>query len=122
MTEKEFLEKRVPFWLEGEGLNVVIPSNMDKMESYAKLARKYGYNALFTIRGYYWPGSHIMLYCGNYETPNITTWVATHLFSFFKDAKYIGLGCHIGNLGELWKPKIIIVNSLNMLKDDIRSI
>lgn len=119
MTEQEFLEKRMPFWLEGENLNIMFPSNMDKTKSSSELAKKYGYSALFVIRGYYWPGSHIMLYNGRYETPNLTVWVANHLFNFFKDAKYIGLGCHIGEPGELWKPKLVITKDLSLLKDDI---
>jgi len=27
MTEKEFLEKRIPIWLEGEDLHIATPSN-----------------------------------------------------------------------------------------------
>lgn len=121
MTEQEFLEKRIPFWLEGENLNIIVPSNKDKLEPHAYLAKRYGYNALYTIRGYYWPESHVMIYSGMFETPNVTSWVAFHLFNFFKDAKYIGLGCHIGNPGELWKPKLIILKDSNILKDDILS-
>ena len=30
MTEKEFLEKRIPIWLEGEDLHISTPSNMNK--------------------------------------------------------------------------------------------
>ena len=70
MTEKEFLEKRTPIWLEGEDLHISTPSNMDKNDMHVFLCKKYGYNALFAIRGYYWPGSHVVLYIGEYETPN----------------------------------------------------
>ena len=60
MTEKEFLEKRIPIWLEGEDLHISTPSNMDKNDMHAFLSKKYGYNWLFSIRGYYWPGSHVI--------------------------------------------------------------
>ena len=60
MTEKEFLEKRVPIWLEGEDLHVSTPSSSDKNDFHAFLSKKYGYNWLFCIRGYYWPGSHVI--------------------------------------------------------------
>ncbi len=60
MTEKEFLEKRIPFWLEGEDLHVSTPSNMDKNNMHVFLSKKYGYNWLFALRGYYWPGSHVI--------------------------------------------------------------
>lgn len=113
MTEQEFLEKRIPFWLEGENLNITIPSNMDKTDVHSHLCKKYGYGWLYCIRGYYMPGSHVQLYIGNYETPNVTTLVASYIFNYFTDIKYIGLGCHIGNPGEIWKPKLVILNGLN---------
>ena len=119
MTEKEFLEKRIPFWLEGDDLNVVIPSNMDKMDVHSHLCKKYGYGWLHAIRGYWWPDSHVMLYIGDYETPNMTVLVVQYLLNYFKDIKWIGLGCHIGKPGELWRPKVIIPRNVEMLKDDV---
>lgn len=60
MTEQEFLEKRVPIWLEGEDLYISTPSSSDKNDFHAFLSKKYGYNWMFAIRGYYWPGSHVI--------------------------------------------------------------
>ena len=60
MTEKEFLEKRIPIWLEGEDLHVSRPSTSDAKDMHAFLSKKYGYSWLFAIRGYYWPGSHVI--------------------------------------------------------------
>ena len=119
MTEKEFLNKRTPFWLEGEDLRITVPNNSDKSEVHAYLSKKFGYNYMFAIRGYYWPGSHIQLYSANYNIPNVTVYVLTYLLEFFKDAKYIGLGCIIGEPGELWKPQLIVPRNSSMLKDDI---
>ena len=122
MTEKEFLEKRTPIWLEGDDLHVSTPSSSDKNDFHAFLSKKYGYNWLFCIRGYYWPGSHVTLYIGDYETPNCTTLVAPYLFNYFPDIKYVGFGCDKGKIGEIWSPKITIIRNIDCLKDDIRNI
>jgi hypothetical protein len=119
MTEKEFLEKRTPIWLEGDDLHISTPSNMDKNDMHVFLAKKYGYNWMFAIRGYYMPGSHVMLYIGDYECPNCTTLVAPYLFSYFPDIKYVGFGCNKGNPGEIWPAKILIVRDESCLRNDI---
>ncbi len=122
MTEKEFLEKRIPIWLEGEDLHISTPSASDRNDMHAFLSKKYGYSWLWAIRGYYWPKSHVMLYIGQYETPNCTTLVAPYIFNYFPDIKYIGFGCYVGKPGEIWNPKIIVLRNIDYLKDDIRSI
>ena len=119
MTEQEFLEKRIPIWLEGEDLHISTPSNMDKNDMHVFLCKKYGYNALFAIRGYYWPGSHVQLYIGEYETPNCTILVTNYIFQYFPDIKYIGFGCHIGKPGEIWKPKVWIVRNSSGINPEI---
>ena len=120
MTEQEFLEKRIPIWLEGEDLHISRPSSVnDKNDMHAFLSKKYGYNWLFAIRGYYWPGSHVMLYMGDYESPNCTTLVAPYIFSSFPDIKYVGFGCNKGKPGEIWEPKIIIVKDMSCLNSDL---
>ena len=122
MTEKEFLEKRIPIWLEGDDLHISRPSTTDGNDMHSFLSKKYGYSWMFAIRGYYLPGSHIQLYIGDYECPNCTTLVAPYIFEYFKDIKYIGFGCNKGKIGEIWPPKIIMIRDINYLKDDIRSI
>lgn len=109
MTEQEFLEKRIPIWLEGEDLHISTPSGSDRNDFHAFLSKKYGYSSLFAIRGYYWPGSHVQLYIGEYETPNCTILVAPYIFSYFPDIKYVGFGCYIGEKGEIWEPKVKIL-------------
>lgn len=122
MTEQEFLEKRIPIWLEGEDLHISTPSSSDRNDMHVFMSKKYGYQWLWAIRGYYWPGSHVQLYQGDYECPNCTTLVASYLFEYFPDIKYIGFGCNKGKVGEIWDPKIIVVRNMDCLKDDIRSI
>lgn len=119
MSEKEFLEKRIPIWLEGDDLHVSRPSSSDGNDMHAFLAKKYGYNWLFALRGYYWPGSHCCIYIGDYESPNCTTLVAPYLFSYFQDIKWIGFGLNKGKPGEIWKPKILIVKDASCINSEL---
>ena len=64
MTEEEFLAIRMPFWLEEDDLRIMFPSNTDKMDVHSRLSRKYNYNWLHVIRGYYWPGYHCYPFFG----------------------------------------------------------
>lgn len=122
MTEQEFLKKRIPFWLENEELRITIPSNSDRDDVHSHLSKKFGYNYMFCIRGYWWPNSHVQLYTGNFNIPNITVYVLSYLFEYFKDINYIGLGCIIGERGEIWQSQMIIPREINMIKDDILNI
>jgi len=119
MTEKEFLEKRTPIWLEGEDLHVSRPSTTDGNDMHAFLSKKYGYSWMFAIRGYYWPGSHLCLYIGDYECPNCTTLVAPYLFNYFPDIKWIGFGCNKGKPGEIWQPKILVLKDISCMDSDL---
>lgn len=121
MTEQEFLEKRIPFWLEGNNLTITIPTNSDRNDVHAHLCKKFGYDYLFCIRGYWWPDSHVMLYTGNYNIPNVTVYVLNYLFDYFRDIKYIGLGCYKGNFGDIWDAQLYVPRDGNMLKDGILS-
>lgn len=119
MTEQEFLEKRIPIWLEGDELHISTPGGADRNCKHVDILKKYHYNYMFAIRGYYWPGSHVQLYIGDYELPNCTTLVASYIFAYFTDIKYIGFGCNKGKVGEIWPPKITIIRDINMLKNDL---
>ena len=50
----------------------------------------------------------MMLNGGDYEVPNINVSVLSFIFEYFPGIKWIGLGCHIGKVGEIWEPKYII--------------
>jgi hypothetical protein len=119
MTEQEFLEKRIPIWLEGEDLHVSRPSTTDGDDMHAFLSKKYGYSWMFAIRGYYWPSSHLCLYIGDYECPNCTTLVTPYLFNYFPDIKWIGFGCNKGKPGEIWQPKILVLRDVSYMDSDL---
>lgn len=122
MTEQEFLKKRIPIWLEGDDLHISTPSSdRDRSDMHAMLCKKYNYNWMFSIRGYYWPGSHVILYIGDYEMPNCTVMVASYLFSYFKDIKYVGFGCDKGEIGEIWQPKLLITRDTSLMLNDLSS-
>lgn len=122
MTEQEFLEKRIPIWLEGEDLHVSTPSKNDGNDMHAFLSKKYGYSWMFAIRGYYWPGSHVVLYIGDYECPNCTTLVTPYLFNYFTDIKWIGFGCNKGKVGEIWKPKILVLKDTSCMDSELSKV
>lgn len=119
MTEKEFLEKRIPIYLEGDDLHITTPGASDRNEKHVDILKKYGYNYMFTIRGYYWPGSHVILYIGDYECPNCTLLVTSYIFSQFPDIKYVGFGCNKGKIGEIWPAKIWIARDKGQLNPEI---
>lgn len=119
MTEAEFLQLRQPFWLEGENLFVSMPSNSDRNDVHSHLCKKYGYGWMFALRGYWIPNSHIQLYIGDYETPNMSIMVIQYLFSYFKDIKYIGLGCNKGKPGEIWDAKVYIPRNKEYLNSKL---
>lgn len=119
MSEKEFLEKRIPIWLEGEDLHISTPGTTDRNNMHAFLSKKYGYSWMWAIRGYYWPKSHVQLYIGDYETPNCTTLVASYIFSYFPDISYIGFGCDKGKVGEIWPAKVIVIRNMDCLNNDL---
>lgn len=121
MTEQEFLTKRMPFWLTNDDLEITFPTGTDRKDMHSYLCKKYHYNWMYALRGYYWPGSHVMLYSGDYETPNCTINVAQYLLNYFKDAAYVGIGCNKGKVGEIWEPKVIVTRNLNWLKNDLSS-
>lgn len=121
MTEKEktFLETREPFWLEDSDLRITMPASSDKHDIHSHLSKKYGYNWIFCIRGYWIPGKYIMLYTGNYSIPNVTVYVLQYLFNYFDDIKWIGLGCIIGEVGEVWSPQLVVPRAPYMMKKEL---
>lgn len=114
MTEKEFHEIRKPFYLDLDTLLVKFPSAKYLNTSHAVWFNELGIQFLHTVRGYYMKteeDEYIMLYWNDFEIPNITSAIFTYLFEYFPDIKWIGMGCHKGKIGEIWKPKLIITRN-----------
>lgn len=49
-----------------------------------------------------------MLYWNDYEIPNVNVSLFSYLFEYFPTIKWIGLGCYKGQVGEIWKPKLVV--------------
>lgn len=108
MTEQEFHVKRKPFYLDNETLLVRFPTSKHMDCSHAKWFSEVGQTYIHTVRGYYIEDSHIMMYWNDFEIPNINASLFSYLFDFFPTIKWIGLGCHKGEVGAEWKPKLRI--------------
>lgn len=109
MTVAEFHKKRKPFYLEGDTLLVKFPTTKHMDCSHAQWFSEIGCPFVHVVRGYYIEDEYIMLYWNDFEIPNVNACIFSYLFDFFPTIKWIGLGCHKGTLGEMWKPKLKVV-------------
>ena len=117
MEIKEFLEKRIPVYINPDtGLIEVVNSSSIKNEDFAKIFYNLKIYWLNTIRGYLLD-DHIILYINDYEIPNIAAGALVYIFNYFPNIKWIGLGCNKGKPGEVWPPKLLI----RKVNDDILS-
>ena len=71
--EKEFLNSRIPFYLD-DNSNIVIPLATYRNEKHVDLADKYHYSWHGNVRGYVKPDEFVMMYIADYELPNLTAW------------------------------------------------
>lgn len=111
MTEQEFLIKRKPFYIDSDTVLVKFPTSRHMDVSHAQWFTEVGYPYCHVIRGYLMDDiehPYVMLYWNDYEIPNIATSAFIYLFEYFPQIEYIGLGCHKGQVGEVWKPKLIV--------------
>ena len=108
MTEQEFNEKRTPIYLDIDTLIIKTANNKYSNTSHAKWFSDMGIPFVHTVRGYYMEEEdekYLMLYWNDFEVPNINVSLFSYLFEYFPEMKWIGLGCNIGKVGEVWKPK-----------------
>ena len=106
--EKEFLNSRIPFFLD-DNSTIVIPVANCRSEKHVDLADKYHYSWHSNVRGYVKPDEFAMMYIADYEIPNVTAWLLQYVFNKFPDIKWIGLGCNKGKIGEYWRPRMVVV-------------
>lgn len=116
MTELEFHISRVPLYLDSTTSLVVFPDEEHMNSSHADWFSDIGIPITNTVRGYYYTtknfGEYIMLYCNDFEIPDIDIKVITSIFNFFPNLQWIGLGCHKGEIGEIWNPKLLVTKNL----------
>jgi hypothetical protein len=48
------------------------------------------------------------MYWNDFEIPNVNASIFAYLFDYFPTIKWIGMGCHKGEDGQIWKPKLKI--------------
>lgn len=106
--EAEFLEGRIPFFID-DNTKIVIPSRTYQDLKHIDIADKYNYNWHTNVRGYVKPDEFAMMYIADYEIPNVTAWLLQYVFSKFPDIKWIGLGCNKREIGEYWRPRMVIL-------------
>jgi len=111
MTEQEFLSARKPFYIDSDTLLVKFSPGKYMDMCISQWFTEYNISYQFKIRGYLMETENheedfLMIYWNNYSIPNISIEVLSYLFRFFPHIKWIGLGCHIGKLGEIWKPQL----------------
>lgn len=102
--EQEFHNKRKPLYLDINTLLVKFPTSKHMNSSHAKWFSESNIPFTHTVRGYYLEDECVMLYWNNFEVPNINTSLFSYIFEYFPTIKWLGLGCHIGKIGESWKP------------------
>lgn len=111
MTEQEFRNKRKPFYIDPDTSLIKFPTSKHMDTSCAVWFHDVGMPFTHTVRGYYWKDANdefIMLCWNDFETPNLVTTMLVYIFEYFPTLKWIGLGCHKGQPGEIWKPKLKI--------------
>ena len=111
MTVQEFHEIRKPFYIDPDSLLVIYPTQKHMDNSHAEWFTDIKYPFVHTIRGYYWKHNEeefLMIYINDFGIPNMSVHMFMYLFEYFPNIQWIGIGCHIGQPGEIWKPKIKI--------------
>lgn len=109
MTIEEFHTKRKPFYIEGDSLLIQYPSNKHMNASHADWFTDYKWSWCHAIRGYIWESEEetfAMIYWNDFEIPNVSCVVINYIFEMLPNVKWIGLGCHKGQPGEIWEPKL----------------
>lgn len=113
MTLEEFHLNRKPLYIDSDSLLVRFPTSKHMNTSHAEWFTDMGYPWCHAIRGYLWETENheddrIVIYWNNFEIPNITCMVLNYLFEYFPNIKWVGLGCKVGKVGEIWEPQLKI--------------
>lgn len=116
MTLEEFHEIRKPLYIDSDTVLVKFPTSRHMNVSHAEWFTDFNIPWLHTIRGYLWETENhendfITLYVNNYAIPNISCTALLYLFEHFPHIKHIGLGCHIGSVGEVWEPQLKVTRT-----------
>ena len=99
---KDFHNKRKAFYFLNEQEIIVIPEDMDHFEFFTKMNMPEMIET--NIRGYFLD-DHVLVYIGNdFRIPDITILALQTIKEFFKTIKWIGIGCKVSDVGNVWEP------------------
>lgn len=117
----QFLSDRTPVYVDNETALLVLVTNSDlKNKNFSEIVFKLHYPWLNTTRGYIL-NNHLVLYVNDYEIPNVNCVLFQYLFTYLPNIDWIGLGCIKGNIGEEWKPRLVVRRNNTDLVNDISS-
>ena len=108
IKEKEFLNKRIPFFID-DNSSIVIPTSNLRHLKHVELCEKYNYSWHSNVRGYVNPDKYAMIYIADYDLPNVSAWLLQYIFNRFPNIDWIGLGCIKGEIGEFWRPRMVVI-------------
>lgn len=104
---EEFHQLRKPFFIHPDTFLVKFPTAKHMNSSCAKWFSEEGIPFLHTLRGYFNErDNYVMLYVNDFEIPDVVVKFMCYLFEYFPTIEWVGLGCHKGKPGEIWKPKL----------------
>ena len=103
---QDFLNNRIPFYID-ENVRIKVIKGDKSNRPLIEILQDQGYSWISTIRGYIMD-DHAMLYVNDFQTPNCNTILIQALFAYFPNITWIGLGCLVGNPGEIWEPRLKI--------------
>lgn len=108
----KFLASRIPLYID-ENARIKIPANKRWSTPLITILQEDGYSWISTTRGYK-KDDFVMLYSNDYQIPNCYIYLLSAIFAYFPNVKWIGLGCLIGEPGEIWKPRLTVTRNMHI--------
>ena len=103
---QKFLDNRIPFFID-ENVRIKVIKGDKSNRPLIDILQDSGYSWISINRGYILD-DHAMLYVNDFQTPNCNIILIQALFAYFPNISWIGLGCLVGNPGEIWEPRLKI--------------
>lgn len=108
LKEQTFHSSRHPFYINQNGEMVFPRRKIDFTASHVDWFAAENIPFLGTIRGFI-KDNYAYLYINDFEIPDVSPHLLSYIFLKEPSINWIGLGCHKGNVGEEWLPKLIVL-------------